>query len=81
MSLGAMEVSRGVRWRLAGVVRRSPEKGYARRALALLQRWETRGRVSDAAQRLRVTRSSVHRWRSLHEGAFGPGRNPVTGGR
>ena len=38
MSHGAMEVGRGVRRRLAGVVRRSPEKGYARRTLALLQR-------------------------------------------
>ena len=49
------------------MVHRSREKDYARRALALLQLWETRGNVSEVAQRLRAARSSVHRWRRLYE--------------
>ena len=67
MNHSVMEMSRGVRRRLEGVVRKSPEKDYARRALALLQLWETGGNVSEVAQRLRAARSSVHRWRSLYE--------------
>ena len=43
------------------------DHGCARRALALLQLWETGGNVSEVAQRLRAARSSVHRWRSLYE--------------
>ena len=61
MNHSVMEMSRGVGGRLEGVVRRSPEKDYARRALALLHLWETQGNVSEVAQRLRAARSSVHR--------------------
>lgn len=46
------------------------DPGHARRALALLQLWETRGNVTEAAQRLRAARSSVHRRRSLY-GRYG----------
>ena len=47
MSRSVLEMSRGVRRRLEGVVRRSREKDYARRALALLHLWETQGKVSE----------------------------------
>ena len=56
MNHSVLEMSRGVRRRLEGVVRRSPEKDHARRALALLQLWETGGNVSEVAQRLRAAR-------------------------
>ena len=50
MNHSVLEMSRGVRRRLEDVVRKSPEKDYARRALALLQLWETGGNVSEVAQ-------------------------------
>ena len=50
MNRSVMEMGRGVRRRLERVVHRSREKDYARRALALLQLWETRGNVSEGAK-------------------------------
>ena len=49
------------------VVHWSRDKDYARRALALPNLWETRGNVSEIAQRLRAARSSVQRWRWRYE--------------
>ena len=61
------EMSRAVRRRLERVVKKSGEKDYARRALALLHLWETGGNVAESAHRVRAARSSVYRWESSYE--------------
>ena len=81
MNHSVLEMSRGVRRRLEQVVQRSREKDYARRALAVLQLWETRGNVSEVAQRLRAARSSVYRWRSLYEEHGEAGLRSLSRGR
>jgi transposase len=43
------------------------DSGHARRALAIIQLWETGGCVAEVARRLCAARSSVQRWRSLFE--------------
>ncbi len=59
MEHSVTEIPRGVRRRLKRVVQKSHDKDYARRALAILQLWETREAVSEVAHRLCAARSSV----------------------
>jgi transposase len=63
MEHSVTEMPRGVRRRLRRVVHKSRDKDYARRALAILQLWETGEEVSEVAHRLCAARSSVYRWR------------------
>ena len=58
MGHSVIEMTRAVRRRLERVVRKSREKDYARRALAVLHLWETQGDVADVAHRVRAARSS-----------------------
>lgn len=67
MGHSVTEIGRAVRRRLERVVRRSRDKDYPRRALAVLHLWESGGNVAEAAHRVRAARSSVYRWQSLFE--------------
>ena len=75
------EMSRAVRRRLERVVKKSGEKDYARRALALLHLWETGGNVAESAHRVRAARSSVYRWESSYETYGEEGIEPQSRGR
>ena len=57
------------------------DKGHARRALAILQLWETGGCVAEVARRLCAARSSVQRWRALFEEYGRQGLEPQRRGR
>ena len=67
MANSVTAMGRGVRRRLKQVVHKGRDKDYARRALALLQLWETQGNVTESAHRVRAARSSVYRWESSYE--------------
>ena len=67
MAYSVTEIGRAVRRRLERVVKKSRDKDYARRALAILHLWETDGNVAQAAQRVRGARCSVYRWQSSFE--------------
>lgn len=54
MSKSVTEIPRGVRRRLERVVQRSPDKDYARRALAIVQWFRTGGNVAETAKRVAV---------------------------
>ena len=81
MEHSVMEMTRAVRRRLERVVRKSREKDYVRRALAVLHLWETQGNVAKVAHRLRAARSSVYRWQSLYETYGEEGLRPQARGR
>ena len=74
------EMSRAVRRRLEGVVKKSGEKDYVRRALALVHLWETGGNVAESAHRVRAARSSVYRWESSYETYVEEGIEPQSRG-
>lgn len=76
-----IEMTRAVRRRLGRVVRKSCEKDQARRALAVLHLWETKGNVAEVAHRVRAARSSVYRWQSLYETYGEDGLRPQARGR
>ena len=67
MEYSVTEMFRPVRRRLKRTVQRSPDKDHARRALAVLQLWETGDDVTEVARRLCAARSSVYRWRGQFE--------------
>ena len=81
MEHSVTEIGRAVRRRLERVVQKSRDKDYARRALAILQLWETGGNVAEAAHRVRAVRSSVYRWQSLFETYGEEGLCPQPRGR
>ena len=81
MGHSVIEMTRAVRRRLERVVRKSREKDYARRALAVLHLWETQGDVAEVAHRVRAARSSVYRWQSLYETYGEDGLRPQARGR
>ena len=81
MEHSVIEMTRAVRRRLERVVRKSREKDYARRALAVLHLWETQGEVAEVAHRVRGARSSVYRWQSLYERYGEDGLRPQARGR
>lgn len=62
-------------------MRKSREKDYAERVLAVLQLWETRSDVAEVAHRVRTVRSSAYRWQSLYETYGGDGLRPQPRGR
>ncbi len=63
------------------MVRKSREKDHARRALAVLQLWETKGNVAVVVHRVRAARSSVYRWQSLYQTYGEDGLRPQARGR
>lgn len=67
MTCSVMDMPRYVRRQLKRTVQKPADAGHGRRALAILQLWESGGNVSAVADRLCAARSSVHRWRSLFE--------------
>lgn len=81
MKHSVSEMTRAVRRRLERVVRKSREKDHARRALAVLHLWETKGNVAVVAHRVRAARSSVYRWQSLYETYGEDGLRPQARGR
>lgn len=81
MSYSVLEIARPVRRRLKRIVQKHRDKDYARRALAVLQLWETRGCVSEVARRVCAARSSVNRWRAAYEAQGEAGIAPQLRGR
>jgi len=81
MEHSVTEIGGAVRRRLERVVRKSRDKDYVRRALAILHLWETGGNVAEAAHRVRAARSSVYRWQSLFETYGEHGLSPQPRGR
>ena len=81
MGHSVIEMTRAVRRRVERVVRKSREKDYARRAVAVVHLWETQGDVADVAHRVRGARSSVYRWQSLYETYGEDGLRPQARGR
>ncbi len=67
MDYSVTQMYRPVRRRLKRTVHRSPDKDHARRALAVLQLWETGDDVAEVSRRLCAARSSVYRWRGQFE--------------
>lgn len=59
MKQSVIEMTGAVRRRLERVVGKSREKDHARRALAVLHLWETKGNGAVVAPRVRAARSSV----------------------
>ena len=81
MPHSVIEIPRYTRRQLKRIVHKTPDKHHARRALAILQLWETGGCVAEVARRLCAARSSVQRWRSLFEEFGAPGLAPQPRGR
>lgn len=81
MSYSVTELRRPVRRRLKRVVQRSRDPDHARRALTILQLWETGASVSEVARRVCAVRSSVYRWWSLFEAYGEEGIAPQPRGR
>lgn len=67
MTCSVMEMPRHVRRQLKRTAQKCADAEHARRALAMIQLWETAGNVSEVARRLCAGRSSVARWRALFE--------------
>ncbi len=61
MQHSVIEIPRDTRRQLKRIVHKTTDKHHARRALAILQLWETGGCVAEVARRLCAARSSVQR--------------------
>lgn len=81
MSHSVTELRRPIRRRLRRVVQRSRDADHARRALTVLQLWQTKGNVSEVARRVCAVRSSIYRWWSLFEEYGEEGIAPQVRGR
>jgi hypothetical protein len=68
MVYSVTEIRRGIPRRLKRIVQKSPDKDYARRALAILRLHEIQGCVTAVAESVCAARSSVQTSRSLYEG-------------
>lgn len=81
MTYSVLEMPRYVRRQLKRTVHKSADPQHSRRALAILQLWESAGNVTEVARRLCAARSSVHKWRALYEQFGQAGLEPQVRGR
>lgn len=81
MTYSVTEIRRGIRRRLQRIVRKSADKDYARRALAMLRLYEMQGCVTVVAEGLCAARSSVQIGRSWYESHGEEGLVPQARGR
>ena len=81
MSRSVTEIPRHLRRQLERTVHKTGDKDHARRALAVIQLWETGGCVAEVARRVCAARSSVQRWRALFEEFGVRGLEPQRRGR
>ena len=81
MNYSVTEMLRPVRRRLKRTVHKSSDKDHVRRALAVLQLWETGDDVTEVSHRLCAARSSVYRWRGQFEEFGEQGIAPQARGR